>query len=119
MQEYLDEIRVAGRRAAELVRQILAFSQTRGDDQTRELVQLSQIVTESVSLLTVSDTGKGMDTLTQQRVFEPFYTTKGPGEGTGLGLSAGGEVDGLLARLGHRFRTRQDRPRMRLWRIGV
>jgi CheY-like chemotaxis protein len=29
----------------------------------------------------------GMDRATQSRIFEPFYTTKGPGKGTGLGLS--------------------------------
>lgn len=38
-------------------------------------------------MLTVSDTGNGMDTDTQARVFEPFFTTKGPGKGTGLGLA--------------------------------
>lgn len=38
-------------------------------------------------LLTVSDTGVGMDDETRQRLFEPFYTTKAPGAGTGLGLS--------------------------------
>lgn len=37
--------------------------------------------------LTVSDTGMGMDDETKARLFEPFYTTKGPGKGTGLGLS--------------------------------
>jgi two-component system cell cycle sensor histidine kinase/response regulator CckA len=36
-------------------------------------------------LLTVTDTGQGMDAATQARVFEPFFSTKG--EGTGLGLS--------------------------------
>lgn len=37
--------------------------------------------------LTVSDTGCGMDGDTRRRVFETFFTTKGRGEGTGLGLS--------------------------------
>ncbi len=38
-------------------------------------------------LLTVSDTGIGMSKKLQERIFEPFYTTKGMGEGTGLGLA--------------------------------
>lgn len=38
-------------------------------------------------LLSVTDTGKGMDQGTVARVFEPFFTTKPVGQGTGLGLS--------------------------------
>ncbi len=38
-------------------------------------------------MLSVADTGVGMDRETIARIFEPFFTTKGPGEGTGLGLS--------------------------------
>ncbi len=75
-------VHAMGRGPGEL-RVILARS-----DPTPELREAyPQLPAGPLVSLSVSDTGHGMDAATLARVFEPFYSTKATGEGTGLGLA--------------------------------
>ncbi len=48
---------------------------------------LGEITAGSYVMIAVHDTGKGMTAETKAKAIEPFFTTKGPGKGSGLGLS--------------------------------
>ena len=50
-------------------------------------ISLKTGMEEGSAVIEVSDNGTGIDDYTRKHIFEPFYTTKGPGEGTGLGLA--------------------------------
>ena len=68
-----------------------------GDDSPPELSQGEYVV------VSISDTGTGMDEETLARAFEPFFTTKGLGAGSGLGLPM---VQGFAAQSGGAVRIR-------------
>ena len=63
-----------------------AYHAMRKDGGVLEVI-LSESDDEDRVILSVRDTGQGIDPLNMEKIFDPYFTTKEPGEGTGLGLS--------------------------------
>lgn len=51
------------------------------------MFQASVVVHQDIVEINLRDNGNGMESVVQQQAFEPFFSTKAPGQGTGLGLS--------------------------------
>jgi signal transduction histidine kinase len=66
-----------------------------------EIANVEPVDADAHVMLTVRDSGRGMDEITRSQVFEPYFTTKEADSGTGLGLAlvrdiveeSGGTVD--------------------------
>ncbi|AKJ64234.1 PAS domain S-box protein [Kiritimatiella glycovorans] len=75
----------------------IALRVRRLDSREEESFLPPDLAAGEYAVLTVEDDGQGMDAETIERVFDPYFTTKPPGKGNGLGLSS---AHGIIHRLG-------------------
>ena len=67
----------------------LTFKLERTQLEKKLVLPFSETIEPGVyAKFTIADTGTGIDSGTLERIFSPFFTTKAPGEGLGLGLTS-------------------------------
>lgn len=81
-----EDLTLSGNRQQLLQILVNLLSNAADASQTEDRVSIEAATTEKEVLLSVADNGPGIPMDLREQVFEPFYTTKEPGEGTGLGL---------------------------------
>ncbi len=81
---------------------LLAVSLTPVDISAKDLIKNVDLKPGRYLLLEVSDSGHGIDPLAQGKIFDPYFTTKDKGEGTGMGLSV---VHGVVESIGGQVRV--------------
>jgi PAS domain S-box-containing protein len=72
---------------------VLEVRSSRVDFDSEEIIRYPDLTPGSYLMIQVSDTGHGMEPFIKERIFEPYFTTKDAGEGTGLGLAV---VHGII-----------------------
>jgi len=79
-----------------------------------DVINFSDAVAGDYVMLKITDTGCGMDKITQGRLYEPFFTTKEKGKGTGLGLAT---VYGIVRQAGGHIRVDSEPEKGTIFRI--
>jgi len=88
LDQILTNLLVNARDAIDDVGEIRIETRNRVIDDEEYVEEFPEVTTGEYAVLSVADTGGGMDADTMDRIFEPFFTTKKTGEGTGLGLAS-------------------------------
>lgn len=101
-----DNLRVPPRALAQAVRSLITNAQDASPE--RETVRVRAVIEGSVVVIEVVDRGAGMAADVLDRVGEPFFTTKQPGQGMGLGLFL---TRAVVERLGGSLAIESDPPR--------